>query len=212
MQFKAFFLFLLLFGFGQINAQDVIDKVSDETCECLNKRLTGDNLTSSQIEMVLGLCMLEVGGNNSEELEKETGIPMDGVESMEKLGEVIGERMATRCDKFMELLFILMGDENSQTSEALDEMMDEMDDSSSANVKGSVSEVSGDNLLTIKVKNGGKTETFVCIGEFSGVGVVKLGNDLVGKDVFIEYKAREMYSPKMKTMTEVKEIKKIELQ
>lgn len=208
---KLILAFTLILFLGNINAQeDVIDKVADETCDCLNKRLTGDEKSSGQIEMMLGLCMIEAGGAHSEELEKETGISMDGVEAMEKLGEIVGERMAARCDKFMEILFILMGDENSMTNEAMDEMLDEMENPF-ANSSGIVSEISGNELLTIKIKIAGRSKTYICVGDFEGKGVVKLGNDLVGKDVYIEYEIREIYSPKLKSMVEAREIKKIEL-
>lgn len=194
----------------QANAQDVIDKVADETCTCLEERSPAGKMESSQLEMVLGLCMLEAGGKYEDELEKEYGLKLNSVESMEKLGEVVGERMADSCDKFMEIIFAMMGEEDS---ELMQELMQELDEEpGDEGIIGKVISVTGEELLVIKIKSAGKTQTFHVIGDFSGENVVDKGDDLIGETVSIVFDENEIYSPKMKAFVSVKEIKKIEIE
>ena len=201
-------MLLLMLVATTLSAQDVIDKVSDETCSCLEKRLTNDKKDASQIEMVIGLCMMEAGGRHKDELKEKHGIDLTSIENFEKLGELIGEHLAETCDKFIEVLFLLMDDDDSEIRAGILSELEEP----APGISGKVIAAEGEEVLIIKVKEGGRTTSFYCLGEFEGVDVVKQGKALAGKDVMIFYKETSIYSPKSKEFHTVKQITSIEVQ
>lgn len=202
---------VLLMISGAVFAQKKItQEISDGTCECLQERVPSEK-EASQFEMMLGLCMLEASTGKQDRIKKELGIDMNSMSGMERLGEVIGEYMAMNCPHFMNLILASMEDENSMARKALEEELDNMGSVSYDEFEGTVTAISEGDILKIEVKSGGMTQRFVCLGEFEGVGVVKLGTNLKGSDVILEYEETQIYSPVKKDFDYVKAIRAIRL-
>ena len=90
------FLFLLLNlkGFSQ----DYLDKITQQTCGCLNK--VSDTVSTDRMYMELGVCMISAAEPYKKQLKKDHNIDISNIDSNEegeKLGKLIGIKMASVC-------------------------------------------------------------------------------------------------------------------
>lgn len=87
----ALFLFSVS-GFSQ----DYMDKIAQESCECLEK--LDANLAGDQFTMQAGICMIKAASPYEKKLKKDYGINMANlVEAGEQLGQIIALRMVEYC-------------------------------------------------------------------------------------------------------------------
>src|SRR6185436_21050794 len=97
-----FLVVLGLFATWPLAAQDVLDRIAEESCECVDK-LT--DLKSEEDQAALGLCMMGKAMPHEKELKKKYDIDMtQGKEEGKRLGSLIGARMAVKCPKFFEMV------------------------------------------------------------------------------------------------------------
>lgn len=93
------FCFLLSIGLlahGSAMAQEVLDVIASETCECTSTMDT--TLTTEARNLALGICMLQSAEPYRKELKKKYKIDLDHVErDAEDLGRLVGFRMASKC-------------------------------------------------------------------------------------------------------------------
>jgi|GEM_PF-6245899 len=211
---------LLLFTVGA-SAQDVLDKVSDLTCECIEKKVE-KNMASDKLTMVLGLCMLESSSSYKKEIKKKYKIDLTDQNEFSKLGELLGERMATRCDKFMEIVFTMVGDEDSEIgNEIKKELYDEIGEedadliidanTSEKSTKAEILDVKEGNILIFKCKVDGKLVDVYCIESFKGAEVLKDAQSMKNKMVTISTREKTIYSPELKSFITIEELTKIQL-
>ena len=81
--FAPIFFCLFLYVNSAQSQDDVYKIIAKETCECVTKRNI-DLSKRKEVEMALGLCMIESAQRNNLDLEMTDG------EAMEKLGEKSG--------------------------------------------------------------------------------------------------------------------------
>lgn len=207
-------LFTLIFAVSfSLQAQDVLDKVSDETCNCINKKKGTKKMDSEQLTMMLGLCMMEASGKHQKELEKKMGIKISSAKDFEALGEKIGERMALQCDGFMELIFQMMGDEDSDIGQGIKEdIREEMTENiNSKSGNAEVLNIEAGNVLILNTKMDGKAVDVYCLGNFEGAELLEDYNALRKKKVTLTTVQSTIYSPKLGSFIEVAELRSIEL-
>lgn len=152
------FPLLLLFAVQTISAQKLSkdalsDKLSDKVCECANKK----ELTKENIEISLGLCIIESIGAYDKDVEKHYGKNViTNEEKLEELAANIGVKMATKCSN----VFTMMSFDDD---EDLEEEMEE----ESLMISGKVTEIKQDQFITFSVKeDSGKLNHFILLSDF----------------------------------------------
>lgn len=86
---KNLFAFILIFLFTHLSAQDFLDVVAQEVCECINSK-NEQEMTRKQIENQLGTCMLISIGKNKSGFEDYTKGKTMNEEDMRSLGTEVG--------------------------------------------------------------------------------------------------------------------------
>lgn len=156
---KKILLLLVLVGnltFAQkLTKEQLIDKMSDVGCECASKQ----QVTKDNLEMTLGLCILEALNKYEKDVEKHYGknvITND--KKMEELGYDIGLKMGAKCPS----IFMSMMDEESDGSG--EDIIEEAPD---AMLSGKISEIKSEQFLTFVVKeDSGKNNQFILLSNF----------------------------------------------
>ncbi|MBA5628797.1 hypothetical protein [Moheibacter lacus] len=95
MKIKGFIFCVFLFT-GLVGAQDFMEKVANFTCDCMGKKNT-EGLSQQEIEMQMGLCILEGVDKNREDFDVHfNGKSITEIDQL-KFGEDIGIKMASLC-------------------------------------------------------------------------------------------------------------------
>ena len=152
-------LLLLLLTSSSIFAQkltkeQLIDKMSDVGCECASKQ----EVTRDNMEMTLGLCILEAINKYEKDVEKYYGKNiLTNDKKMEELGYDIGLKMGAKCpDVFMAMLGDDSGDEEAV-----------MEDEPDAMISGKLTEIKSEQFMTFSVKEtSGKMNQFILLSSF----------------------------------------------
>jgi len=155
---KKLFLLLLFtssLNFAQkLTKEKLIDKMSDIGCECASKK----EITKDNMEMTLGLCILESMNKYEKEVEKYYGknvITND--KKMEELGYDIGLKMGTKCPT----VFKFMDKESNDGGEKY------VEDEPDAMISGKLTEIKSEQFLTFSVKEAsGKMNHFILLSNF----------------------------------------------
>lgn len=178
----------ILFSLTQnVFGQTYMDEIVQQSCECLDK--VSDDLTKEQIQMEMGLCMLTAASPHAKKLKKDYGINMDNiVNEGEKLGEIIGLKMAAVCPQSLMKMAALASDEEETSEIEL-----------SNYISGTVTEVETGQFVTLAIKGEeGKTSRFLWL-EFveSNVELPSKYTDLKDKTVEVEFIKREFFDPRI---------------
>ena len=175
----------LLFSIATaVLAQDVYVKIAEETCACISKNEFSKS-SKQEIEIQLGLCMLESANNNKLEVDvKDNG-------AMTKLGEAVGLKMAAICPKIFAYLI-----EDKKAKEQQLEIVGKLK-----------SIVEGDFNYVIVKDNAGREQKLIWLRYFKGSDeLLENMGKLAGTKVRILYADLECYSPKAKSYVKHKEI------
>ncbi len=90
-------------AFSTAQAQDVLDKIAQESCSCATQVDT--TADEEQRNIQLGLCMLQSASPYQKELKKKHGIDLNDLDrDGERFGELIGMRLALQCPEFVALM------------------------------------------------------------------------------------------------------------
>lgn len=162
---KKFILIALLTSssiFAQkLTKEELTDKMSDIGCECANKQ----EITKANMELTLGLCLLEAINKYEKDVEKYYGknvISSD--KKMEELGYDIGLKMGAKCPSVFK--FMMDDFDESDDEEYVEEVLDEM-------VSGNLTEIKFDQFLTFSIKEqSGKMNQFLLLSSFDNAFLV----------------------------------------
>ncbi|WP_196889222.1 hypothetical protein [Aureivirga sp. CE67] len=102
---KNTLLILFFLSSFTLFSQDVIDKITDSTCECLSN--LSEDLSEEQITLEFGMCMMKASTPYMKELKEEFEIDLRYASEAEgeKLGRVVGVKMLEVCPSYLMLLF-----------------------------------------------------------------------------------------------------------
>lgn len=179
-------LFITQSLFAQkLSKEQLITKISEGTCDCItNKQITKENL-----EMTLGLCMLEDFNKYEKDIEKHYGKNVISDKTkMEALGSDVGLRMATKCPSFLK---IIMDNVEDDSDEAIAE--------EEPSVTGKFFQLKSEQFVTFSIKEtSGKTVEFILLNNFDNSflltdNILKANDEI---DVF--YYELEMFDAKIK--------------
>lgn len=184
MKTKKFSLMILLLSSGLVsNAQEAyMDTIAQKTCECISKKQEETKqLTSEE----LGVCLFQVARDYQAELKEDFDFDLENLADGEgeRLGELIGTRMAFTCP---EILMSAAGD------------MEEEEPAFSA--KGTVTGVISEPFVVFEVKQDNGR-----IGKFYWLSFVDTDlalqdsfEELKTQDVEIEFVGREIFDPRIR--------------
>jgi hypothetical protein len=183
-------------------AQDRMKSIVDTVCNCLSKK-DMSKVTRSNAQQTLMECFLGNAMNDMMELAKERGVEMSDQEGMEKLGYEIGQRLVKdKCEPAMKLFMKIAADEKDAPA-VPDEGV-----KVNANTGKLIRTESRDFVyFVVQDAKTKKTDTYIWLSNFPGseeflANPAKWNN----KNVTIEWKETEVYSPKKKAYVMMKEV------
>ena len=187
---KKLVLLLILVGnvaFAQkLTKEQLIDKMSDVGCECTTKQ----QVTKENLEITLGLCILEALNKYEKDVERHYGknvITND--KKMEELGYDIGLKMGAKCPS----VFMNMADEESDTNG--EEVVEEIPD---AVLTGKISEIKSEQFLTFVVKeDSGKNNQFILLSSFDNAFLLTDKVLKVSDAVDVTYYEMDLFDAKL---------------
>ncbi|EAP86897.1 hypothetical protein [Croceibacter atlanticus] len=196
--FKTFALLSLLVCFSmQSKAQDYLDTIALETCNCMTS-LDTDDKSEDAITLELGVCMLKASNPYMKKLKRDFDIDFDNLDSAgEKLGEVVGLRMATQCPDALLKLTNLMSDE--------------ADEPEMRYIVGEITEINTSDFITFSLKDdSGKTNRFYWMSYInSNYDLEADYNSLKSKTVEVSYTTSQFYDPRIETYRNIYIIKEL---
>lgn len=180
-------LFLLLFttilSAQKLSKDDLVDKLADKTCECAtNKTITKDN-----VEIALGLCIVEAISSFEKDVEKYYGKDIiSNDEKMEALGYDVGKKMAFKCTSVFNFISDIDDEESSEEEEE------------SLQISGKISEIKQEQFVTFSVKeDSGKMNHFILLSDFDNAFLLTDKVLKVNDSVQIEYYELDLYDAKI---------------
>ncbi|WP_320814727.1 hypothetical protein [Flavobacterium sp.] len=180
-------LFITQSLFAQkLTKEQLISKISNGTCECITKK----EITKENLELTLGLCMLEDFNKYEKDIEKYYGKNVIGDNTkMEALGRDVGMKMATECPAFLKLVM-----DNIDDEEADEEIIEE-----EPLITGNFFQVKSEQFITFSIKEtSGKTVEFILLNNFDN-SFLLTENILKSNDVVdVYYYELEMFDAKIK--------------
>lgn len=178
-------LCLLFFGY-QSFSQTYMDKIAQESCNCISK--VSETLDYERYTQELGLCMIVASEPYRKQLKKDHGINFDNINiEGEKLGKLIGIKMASVCPN--SLLAVAKKSNNNSTAS-----------NESKSYEGTVTKFENDLFVVLHVKDvDGKTNKFYWLTYVdSDVELIEKYQAMVGSPVQITYRSEEWFDPKIK--------------
>ena len=177
-------MLLANFSFAQVNSKDgLVGVLSNQTCDCLDTK----KLNKANLELTLGVCIIQSIQKNTEDVEKYFGKNiLSNEENMTEIAESIGVKLALECPKFANLI-------SDMTYE--DEAMDE----EFLLLTGKIVAVNSEQFMTFKLKqDSGKIVTFLVLEDFEN-SYLLLDSVIKPSDtVEIYYYEAILYDPKIK--------------
>jgi hypothetical protein len=173
-----------------------MDKIAAESCNCVAK--VSQNLEYEQYTQELGLCMIVASEPYQKQLKKDHGINFDRIdEHGEKLGKIIGFRMASVCPDAI----LAVAKKATKT-----------EDKNSKLHEGTLAKYENDAFVVLYIKDqDSKTTKFYWMTYVdSDVELVDRYETMVGSPVRITYHTEEMFDPKIKEYRQFAIIEKLE--
>jgi hypothetical protein len=178
---KIIVLFISISSFSQkLSKEELLKELSDATCKCSeNKEFTKDNL-----EIILGICIVEAIGKNPKAVEKHYGANYM-TKSMKQIGQEIAPNIMLNCPKVSSLIMD-KAKEKYASEEEEEEVVEEDND---IVVKGTFTSSSVNEFLFVNIKeDSGKTHELIIINNFENAYLITdkilKANDKIEVDFF----------------------------
>ena len=187
---------LLLFVSNNAFSQKTLDKVVNETCDCMKKTPVKDNMNGDEFQEMIGTCLSTPLGNNYEKLCKELKIVNDGsTESYQQLGQKIASKLLSDCPKFMELSMKV--EDNKTKQKNVDGTVNAEEIGKTGTATGVIKSIDKKDFYHISITNtAGSKESFIWLRYFTGSSSFENNPDAqVGKNITVTYREIKLYSP-----------------
>jgi len=201
---KKLMTFCVLFFIAfSLQAQDRMDAVTAEICECLEGK-DFSTMQRPEANQLVEECITKASISNldffMEGVDTENTGPDELQEIMRKKGEAIGIHAAQNCPAFMELMTVI-----ARVEEGEDLVEEEQKDFL---IIGKLTSVNQDDFLSINLKEtDGREHKLYWMQHFEGaVELKKTNKSIIGKSVEISYKKVESYNPKLEDYAPIKVI------
>ena len=177
--------FLLLFT--PVFAQDYMDKIAQESCQCLDDSEV--EMDDDRMVMELGLCMLNASMPYKKQLKKDYDIDLDKIDQQgEALGQIIGVRMISFCP---DALMAMAG-------QMIDEESDEFNYSEET-YSGVVTRIEGERFVIFSIKDvDGKTKKFYWLTHVESDFDFEMEyENVLDRDVYVRYMTQQIFDPRI---------------
>lgn len=174
----------------KLSKEQLITKISEGTCECITKK----EITKENLELTLGLCMLEDFNKYEKDIEKYYGKNVISDDSkMEALGRDVGVQMATKCPSFLKLIMDSVGDDDGDDEEI--DAVEEIEPS----VIGKYFQAKSEQFVTFSIKEAsGKTVEFILLNNFDNSFLLTENILKSNDEIEVFYYELEMFDAKIK--------------
>ena len=193
--------FTLIFGVIKSQSSSDYEKVAIYSCECLD----GKEITEENLELNLGLCILEAISKN----KKFKNFNLDDEDELVKVFEQIGYKMGINCPH----IFLQSEKFKEQVEEEIENNLDKKrNESPNEKMSGTITGFEGTDLQYILLEDkNNRVYKFLWSQRFDGdAEMLKLGEKAIGKEATITFSEIEMYNPKLNDYLNKKEIVEIE--
>jgi hypothetical protein len=191
---RYFFLFAAFFVSGLCYAQDFLDEIAEQSCNCISENELSED--AEQRTLQLGLCIIESATPFRKKLLKEYKIDMDKVDTQgEELGRLVAMRMLSFCP---DILAALASDEIGNT-----ELVE----------TGVVTKIDESAFISFYVKsNSGKTIRFFWLTFIENDLDLEINyRDLLNKNIEVTYSVMELFDPRIQEYSNFNLITRIQL-
>ena len=194
----SFFVINIAFG------QGVMDKITEEACQEIEKFEFNSATDSKKLELEFARVFAKVVLPYAEEIKEEYGVNIIEDEGeAESFGEKIGIELVKECPKFMEIALLL-----AQNDEATDEAKVQVNE---LNGKFLKVEQEGDFVYLLVKDQNKRVHKLLWYEHFDGADqFINNPKRLRGKEVSVTYKKVEVYSPQIKDYRIVKQLVSLE--
>ncbi|RMD70713.1 MAG: hypothetical protein D6818_08770 [Bacteroidetes bacterium] len=200
---------LCLAGTTLTTAQDYLDEIVQQSCECIDE--LESSLTAQQMQMRLGLCIFEAAMPYQEQLKADFGIDLgDGANLQkegERLGQLVGQRMATDCPGTLAKVFESMEQDGAAAANE-----DEVAAPATTSVfEGTIDEVERDGFVSFTVRNdsGKKLKCYWLTPVEADFDLVDEYTGLAGQSVRITWSELEVFDPRIDEYRKIYVIERI---
>lgn len=193
-------LSISLLGFSQ----KYLVKIAEESCVCLEN--ISDTINPEQINMEMGMCIIEAAVPYKKQLLKDHDIDMDQIDVYgEKLGMLIGVKLASVCPNTLLRVTKLANVGNIEEPEEIDDIQI---------VNGTVTKIEDDMfvIFSIKDETNRVSKYYWLTGIDSDVDITSNYMDLLNKDISIAYETKELFDPRIQVYRQFKIITEIKLE
>ncbi len=193
--FTLLALFLLTTTFAQ---QDYLDTIAEKSCECIEKENLVEKYQGEQLTMQLGICLITASREYRAELLRDHEINFDRIHiEGEKLGLLIGGRMALVCPDFL----VSAAGETSE------------DGYTYYAETGTITGITEKPFVMFTIKNDqGRTSDYYWLTFIeSGLDLQHNYGQLKGKKVNVEFLEEELFDPRIKDYRYFNHLTSIEL-
>lgn len=195
---KIITITLTLFSLNTFS-QEYMDKIAQQTCDCLSK--IADTTNAERMYMELGVCMIKASEPYKKQLKKDYDIDFNNIEKEgEALGKIVGFKMATVCpDGLIRLSKMAETEPKENKKEALISI-------------GKVTQIDREVFVVFSVfDNSGKSMKFYWLTSAeSNIDLANNYKTLIESDVKIKYYTKEFFDPKIGEYRNFNVIEKIE--
>lgn len=181
---KKYYLSILLISLSSmaIAQQDYLEIIADKSCECLaGKRAAKTNLTSEEI----GTCLLLATKDYKNQIAEDYNLDLNNLaqENGERLGELIGSKMAFTCPD------LLIGAGDTEEEEEYETFA----------TTGKVLNVSKETFVVFELKSdNGRIEKFYWMTYVdSDLNLQNMYDELKDKQVQLEYLEQELFDSRI---------------
>lgn len=207
-------LLILLFVFASLTSlvaqgereTKLLDKLSREACEELNRTDFSKKDNVQETEMKLGMALLPALSNNRQAIKDVWGLDINKQDDARKVGEKLGAYMVFRCDKFQKLAMQMAGDEDFSKKALSDEAGS--NSSSDAEISGTIDKIEGTDVEFIYIKtDDGETMKLLWLGRCDGSDILENYLSAPKSGHYkIRYRLETVFQPKTKAYQSVKVI------
>ena len=183
---KIILLFTLLIA-NNSSAQDYMDKIIDDTCNCLSK--ISDSIVGEDFNMQMGVCMINAASPYKKKIKKDHKIDMNNInEEGEALGELIGIKMIDVCPNIL-----------IEISKRSNQPVQEEEIIVQNTITGKITKIEEDQFVSFSLKDGeGKTKKFYWLNHIeSDIDLYTEYKNLKHKAVKITYRSEEFFDPRI---------------
>lgn len=181
---KTLVILLFCICAAGVNAQDLLDTITVETCGCIEK--IDSDLRESERNTRMGLCILEASAPFKDELLVEYNVNLNDLNGKtgKQFGELVGIRMASTCPTTLISMTQQVKNNNSKT-----------DDQS---VDGTIKALHNGQFYSLEVETEKRMHTFLWMDPFDNSHeLLQNSKGLEGKKVKITYREQELFDPKI---------------